>query len=677
MMADVVSEQQVEVEAQQTTSVLASIDSTGSRIHFHWGVGNEIFCCGVHEDSREPVPGSQVSTSTCIRWGHLGPAQRRVAYDTSVQFIDYMSSKNKNSKRGKISQYLGSSQASQQALEFAESVSEILGSLMVSLDDADEMYQLMEEKSLWEIVCAFVFCSYGDEMGEGSIPDIAGWYHGNATALCDSPSDAPLSEKTLHMIQNIDVPELESVYWSTFLRLVSLGWISDALDVLSLHSAWLRGGTQEPEDSLDPNSADIAVLENISSILRRFPSIVDKGVRSDNMTRQFNNNSDMMTFRRSWIQQCKQLKSNTSLWNACELKSPETKTACFQCLDILLGDEKAIQSNVQSWLELFVGYLAHIYPYINNLPELQQILSDVIAKYPPMNEFQDIVASVIKHCCQMDHQGVMKECSFIVSDWFLAHLPAILEVHPAGPGPLVQHLKHAGGDQLEFYRLNYAASLASSPLTWEVSARYMGFCENHGKIALERLLSKMSLCANGTIARRAIGLAKDYGLHGVCNVVRRHQGVKCWQNGLYGLAAEWFSSAGELSSMDICFRGLENYGEENIDDLEQCIRPSNPVHLNESRSNYANIMTKICAKKKSKESFELAVSTLRLVDKKLGVHCMHNLLHSIADLKPGFLGREDLILLMEYMNHIKSSDPLFLTSLRRLIELLVLEDIRQ
>jgi len=677
MMADLVAGQQVEVEAQQTTTVLASIDSTGSRIHFQWGVGNEIFCCGVHEDSREPVPGIQVSTSTCIRWGSLGPAQRRVAYDTSVRLIDYLSSKNKKSTRGNIAQYLASSQASQEALEFAQSVSEILGSLVTSLDNAQEIYQLLEEKALWEIVCAFVFCSSNVETGEGSIPDIAGWYNGNATALCDSPSDAPLSEEILHLIQNIDVPELESVYWSTFLRLVSLGWISDALDVLSLHSAWLRGGTREPENSLEPSSADIVVLENVSSVLRRFPSIADKGVRSHNMTRQFNDNNDMMTFRRSWIQQCKELKSNNSLWNACELKSPETSTACSQCLDILLGDEKAIQSNVRSCLELFVGNLAHIYPYINNLPELQQVLCDVIAKYPPRNEFQDIIASVIKHCCQMDHQGVMKECSFIVSDWFLSHLPVILEVHPAGPGPLVQHLKHAGGDQLEFYRLNYAASLASSPLTWEVSARYMGLCTNHGRIALECLLSKVPLCANGTIARRAIGLGKEYGLHGICNVVRRHQGVKCWQNGLYGLAAEWFSSAGEFSSMDLCFRGLENHGEENIDNLEQCIKPLRTLHLNESGANYANIMTKICAKRKSKESFELAVSTLRLVDKKLGVHCMYHLLHSIADLKPGFLGREDLILLMEYMNHIKSPDPLFLSSLRRLIELLVLEDVRQ
>lgn len=671
-----------ELGVQEGPSTLAVLESVGTRLHFHWGMGNEIFCCDVYEDKipcHERNDRESVSTSNCIRWSRLGPAQRRVAYDTCSKYLEYaieMNSKNTTSKR---TNHLVDGKSNIAALDFAQSVSDILGSTTLSnADESDDVLQVVEEKALWDLICSFVFDSSRLQRMQTTIPDISGWYYGNATAMCGRPSESPLSDEVILYLQEVDIPELEHVYWPVFLRLVSLGWISDALDVLGLHSAWLQWDSSSDEKT----PADISILENLSSLLRRFPILDDKSSPETNLTRTFDNIGDLLIYRKSWLEQCEQLQNESQLWEECAKKAPETKNGCLACLDILLGKEDIINQCVNSWCEMLIGEITHRYPDLNSLSELKEVLLGVKSKRAPENDFQRAVALIIEHSCEMDHQAIIMACSHLVSDWFLCHIPFILELHPVGPGPLHMPLLHLGCDQSEFFRLDYACTLASSSLTWQLAPRYLGFCSSHGKEAFQLICRMLPLYAGGTIARQAVNLSQEYGLDGLSRTIQKQQGAVCWQNGLYGLAAYWYSLAGDMHNMDICLGGLDssinadNVSENKVNDLEQCI---DALHLSEHFGpgpNYAVLISKICAYKKSRTSFERVTSVLRRVDEHLKVYCMALLVESIPEIKPGFLKDEDITLLLEYVNLMGSHDcpAAVMSSRKRLIQLIALLD---
>lgn len=674
------------LEVQQEPSQLAVLDSVGNRLYFHWGVGNEIFCCDIYSETapyhrRNERENESVSTSNCIRWGNQGPAQRRVAYDTCSKYLEYAVELNTKSisKKKRNPQALGESRMA--ALEFAQSISDILGSTTVS-SETDDVLQVVEEKALWDLLCCFVFESSKLQRIHSTIPDISGWYYGNATAMCGVPSKAPWSDSVIEFLQKLDVPELEDVYWTAFLRLVSLGWISDALDVLGLHSAWL----QWDSSSDDKTPSDISILENISSLLRRFPILNDNASSETSLTRRFDNISELLVYRKSWLDQCAKLEKNSRLWNECGMTSPETKDGCFACLNILLGDENTIHRFSNSWCEILISEITHKYPDLSSLSGMKQILMDVISKKAPESHFEMTVASIIEHGCEMDHQAIIRACSHLVSDWFLCHIPLVLERHPLGPGPLHKPLLHVGGDQAEFFMLDYACALAPNSLTWQLASRYLGFCPTHGKEAFHSVHRMLPLCVTGNMARQAVNLAREYGLGQLCCFIQKQQGALCWQNGLYGLAAYWYSLAGDMNNMDVCLGGLHStetafsskFSENKINDLEECI---DTLHLSETADpgpNFSVLLTTICAFKKTRRSFERVISVLRRVDEHLRIYCMKLLVDSIPDIKPGFLKEEDLILLLDYVNSMGSHsyERSVMASRKWLIQLIALLDIK-
>lgn len=83
----------------------------------------------------------------------------------------------------------------------------------------------------------------------------------------------------------------------------------------------------------------------------------------------------------------------------------------------------------------------------------------------------------------------------------------------AGAGVLNQELRHAGGSQVEFYTLDYAAALAPHSPTWPLGAAYLAWCPAHGQAALEALLRRLPLdAADAWPARKAAELAAFQGL---------------------------------------------------------------------------------------------------------------------------------------------------------------------
>ncbi len=78
---------------------------------------------------------------------------------------------------------------------------------------------------------------------------------------------------------------------------------------------------------------------------------------------------------------------------------------------------------------------------------------------------------------------------------------------------LSRELPHLGGSQVEFYTLEYAASLMPHAPTWPLAAAYLAWCPAHGQAALEALLHALPLdAADPWPAQKAAELAAFHGL---------------------------------------------------------------------------------------------------------------------------------------------------------------------
>ena len=92
---------------------------------------------------------------------------------------------------------------------------------------------------------------------------------------------------------------------------------------------------------------------------------------------------------------------------------------------------------------------------------------------------------------------------------------------------LSRELRHAGGSQVEFYGLEYAAALMPHAPTWPLAAAYLAWCPAHGQAALEALLRRLPLDAG------------DSGVAGKAGEVARLHGLARLAAGAPGLPARW------------------------------------------------------------------------------------------------------------------------------------------
>ena len=72
--------------------------------------------------------------------------------------------------------------------------------------------------------------------------------------------------------------------------------------------------------------------------------------------------------------------------------------------------------------------------------------------------------------------------------------------------------------QEEFYTLQYATSLATSPSLWALAAQYMAWCPMHGQEAMRTLLLRVPLCSAGVpdeqLAMRVLHFCRLYRFPG-------------------------------------------------------------------------------------------------------------------------------------------------------------------
>lgn len=479
--------------------------------------------------------------------GVLSAPQRRIAYDTAGKFVELQ----KELLRGGHTAGDQSQQQWAAVLAFSNAVSTILE----TSDEAEptpEEVQASQERALWDLISLFALDPR--TASASGIPDLPKWLRSNAAALAGSPSSTPLPRTLSANLQQMALPEAHPEYWPMLQRLVALGWVADALEVMGLHSAWLQWGTAGENPEID---AQVAVLEAATLLLRRMPSVRGRGASGGGTTREFDTLEECLTYRTAWQHQCRTLLDEGKLWDDCAAVAPETATAVHQIVQILCGDEAAVSTATKTWAELLVARLLHIHPDIKNLAELRQLLHACIVERKPASEFHHVTAAVLDACCEGDPQTALRACSVITSDWMLAHVPTVLAAHPAGANLLGQELGHLGATQIEFYLLDYVSALAPHATTWPLATSYLTWCESYGQAGFQAVIERLPLDgADPSIAFKAAEACVDQGLTELAASVERVQGARAWQRGLLGAAVTWLTQGNDIERLDAVLKPL-------------------------------------------------------------------------------------------------------------------------
>jgi len=327
--------------------------------------------------------------------GWLSAPQRRIAYETATKFVEFQSVRRTNF--GQATTAGAAQERWTAAMAFSRAVSSILNSSPTG-DYAVEENHAMQERALWDLVSLFSFDSgIQDCLGQ---PDLPKWLHSNSTGIAGSPSAAPFTAKIAGEFRQAAVPEVHPEYWQTLRRLVALGRIADALEMLGLHSAWLQwtGDGSEPEDI----RAEVSVLEAATLLLRRFPTLKGRGACDGGTAREFESLEECQVYRRTWLSQCNALLDDAKMWSRCTSSAPDTSSGIASIIEILAGRPSAIDNACPTWAELLVARQLHIYPSINSLAELRQLLHRCVGDREPTDEFQHVLAAVLDACCDAE-----------------------------------------------------------------------------------------------------------------------------------------------------------------------------------------------------------------------------------------------------------------------------------
>lgn len=542
---------------------------------------------------------------------------------------------------------------------FAKTISKILydaGAIEADSGEADGFEQTLvsQESALWDLIAIFSF-----EAAAGGAREVAlalpDWLVRHHSSFCSSNQETVCSLTSgYRKFHEQQVPEFQPDYWPWICRLVALGCFNDALDLFSLHSVWSRwdGGDSITGDlSDDACSAEIAALETVTLLVRRFPKLKrrdiwssdgedeegSQGYTSDQLRiREFDSWEGYLSYRATWLRQCDEVFADANkLIENCSIVAPETSKGLLTILKILQGDVASINgvlgvtdSNQEglwegvaenpedivanpSWVELLVARLIHVYPAeIHTLVALRQALRDCLREQAPRNEFEHVAAAVIDAACDNDIQTVVTATSILASDWFMTHVLVVLNAHPAGRGPLKAILPHLGCRQDEFYMLDYASSLALHHTLWPLAVAYFYLCPNHGIGAVNALVDRLpptidSVNSMKSTLTKAATFCMQHGMPELQAKLWVRQAVVAWQHGYTGAAVTYISKVANrveprrnemiqhlaLSIAEmVTRRALKRYKEavDHLSKQEQTLWPADVQRIVETIENSEN-----------------------------------------------------------------------------------------
>lgn len=517
-------------------------------LQISWGPGNQLFLAAMPNAGSFPAAPMPIATST-VCWGRPSQNERRITYETLPLFKELQIAMQQGTHLD------GSPNA---VLRFSEGISAVLASVDSGNESPTEVSQ---EKMLWDLI-ALLFTRPPTPQGTVS-EGLAHWLLQNQLAL--SPMGHPTLRQQQNALADLSPVELAEDYWPFIARAAALGWVDSAVDALCNHSAMMRW-SESPTAADDSVQAEMGVLEPVVLLLRRMPRY-RPGSDSELATtgRQFSEFSQFQQYRATWQGQCRDFLGASAEWDAADNESPSTAAGLRVVVSVLAGIEGALVESTNGWLELTVAHLLHAHPGLRPRVELRPLvrrcrqlcekaengkaqLPDSGLDRSPVHALPEIMTAA----AEGDVQSVIASLSGCgCSPWLLAHGPLLVSANPRAASALHAPLPALGGDQVEAYLLEYAATLAPHKTTCRSAAEYLAWCPTHGAAAFERLMATMP-------DESVLYLASQFELPHLAAGVRRRRVRDHMSNGRSAAAAVEAAAMGDVPLLEAALAPVLN-----------------------------------------------------------------------------------------------------------------------
>ena len=506
--------------------------SPGRRMHFSWGLGNSLHLCDVAISPTPTTPpgadgGGAGCKHTVVKWGWQSASDRRLCYDCIAPWRDVQ-------KRRTLGQTSGAAWAAQVA-----EYSRIVGAVLGSRDDggipagrarSDDDLAVALRRIVWELLDVFFVTRTALEQ----VHKFVGWLQSNSQVMTGFERGVTPVGTMVDEVSAMDIPEVEDSYWKATLLLVALGLTEPAIDLLGMHSAWMRWQNKDAAAA-----AQFEVLESLITLLQKMPRLSGSESLSQHSGRAFTSVNEFSNYRAKWVGACTQFLRNERLWQNCAQNSPETVAWVKKILGVLVGDETVLEEATRTWSELLCAQLIHCYPSINSMSELCSLSEYCIEKIPSQSAVVvDLVLAILKD----EVQEVVSLCSRSMGPWFMAHCGDLFDAAEEGPSYVGLRKPIAGrlGNQFEFFVLDFAEALMTNVSTWSSVCEYLAWCPTCGENALRVFLSGLPIVYDDdTMVMQALDIADKHGMPAVAAKLCRVVGMQRWHEGQLGSAVAW------------------------------------------------------------------------------------------------------------------------------------------
>ncbi|KAI8463575.1 MAG: Nup85 nucleoporin-domain-containing protein [Monoraphidium minutum] len=514
----------------------------GSRLFFRWGAGTQIQLCELQGPVADASKGAAASS---VSWSAPSMEQRRIAYDVLPLY--------RNLRQALMADG-GAPGARMAALRtYARDVRQILMAGGGGSDDAEEASTTPYEAGVWHLLELFFL---EPEAGEGAFAELfANWLrlHG---ALLAGPAAATLAER-VEALREAERIEADPSYWPTLRRLVAVGQLEAAGELLLAHPAYADADGGGPQRDL---------LERVYTLLRTTPRLRRPAPAGGGSPLDGPSDLELLGIptddapafraaRGAWARRARGLLAGGGgVWDDAAAADPEGARGTRDLLAVMLGDEAALRSAAANWAELLAALLLWRFPDASPQLHLPQLVAGAAEQMEGAEgeggdeAFLEFFKELLLLSSQLEAQGVVRLATNApyCGLWLVAHTYDVLRGYPRAEALFSRPLPHLGCNQAEMYTLHYVETLMGPAGAWQVAAEYLAWCPVYGADALEAMLAALPLTPKDEpSALKALALCERHGLPSAGRAACARLAARAADLGLPGAALKWALRGGD------------------------------------------------------------------------------------------------------------------------------------
>lgn len=311
-----------------------------------------------------------------------------------------------------------------------------------------------------------------------------------------------LDNGSYNLVENDTIGE--EVYWNLVIKLVLIGELKKAIQLLRSHHSYNRSDQ----------------IQLVATMLERMP------LSNQYIVHEFCNKWS------AWSEWCKRERQTG------QFDRYPTLLKIVRLLSRDMDVYQDIACDCETWYQLMVAYLLYTDPCIKetDLSELCRRSINIFNKNhpehsqkdPKPNELDEIIISAFEY----DLIQVIARCCSYLDDnwWFVTHFVDLLHCSDQ----LKIHEIMESDKLRETFLQDFASTLFDDDYFWAIGVSYLDSCTNNGLFHLENLLSRIPIDINDEVkAHKIISIAKKRGLNAlsksICLLLARKWVLKTYR----------------------------------------------------------------------------------------------------------------------------------------------------